>query len=180
VEHLAERLKWAWRIDLKDPESYPLNTGSVFFEIEESLKARSQNTQQSAKVPPVPPPPRRLPELVRERTIKAVYEEQNDGTYESALKLAASGDLSSWQKILHALSGAYLIDRVSVYLAPKPRVHFLHRNLLELANLLELNDLTHQGIVEFLEDLCPCGKRHKVEAIRKLRKRWTARKRTKR
>src|SRR5262249_18729108 len=116
-------------------------------------------------------------------TIRAVYEQQNDGTYQEALKLAAFVDgkaSSAWRKILHAVDAAYLIDRYGDQAAPKPRVQFLHRELLKIAALADLNDLSHQGIVEFLDDLCPCGERHTAEAIRKLRKRWTAGKRSER
>jgi hypothetical protein len=42
---------------------------------------------------------------------------------------------------------------------------------LELVKLADLNALTHPGIVEFLDDLCPCGENHTQEAVRKLRTR---------
>lgn len=54
---------------------------------------------------------------------------------------------------------------------PKPKVNFLHRELLAIAESLKLNELTTEGLAEFLDDLCPCGKTHNGEAIRKLTKR---------
>jgi hypothetical protein len=51
------------------------------------------------------------------------------------------------------------------------RVHFLPRELLDIVKLLKLNDLTSEGLVDFFDDLCPCGKKHHAEAIRKLGKR---------
>lgn len=182
LEESAQRLKWAWEIDKKDPKSYPLNTDYAFAKIERQLSRdtgeESQIEPQARELPPRPAPPKRLSDLLGEKTIKAIYEQQNDGSYEVALRLAASGERKgsiAWRKILLAVNAAYLICVYGVEFVPKPRVQFLHRNLLEIADSTELSDLTHEGIVEFLDDLCPCGKRHKPEAIRKLRKRWTGR-----
>jgi hypothetical protein len=178
LEKVAERLEWEWKTDMEDPKSYPMNTDYAFAQIKrqitEGSRGRTQIAQQTIELPPSLPPPTHLSELVDERTIRAVYEQQNDGTYQDALKLAVSGDsqgFSAWRKILHAVSTAYLIDRYGHELAPKPRIQFLHRKLLEIADVAGLKELTHQGIVEFLDDLCPCGKKHKVDAIRKLRQR---------
>lgn len=177
LEESAQRLKWAWETDKKYPKSYPSNTDCEFAEINRQLTkgsgGKSRTLQDTGQVPPSPSLPKRLSELVHEKTIKTVYEQQNDGSYQGALKSAASGDEAAWRKILRAVSAAYLVDRLSPELAPKPQIHFLHRELLDIANLTGLSEITHQGIVEFLDDLCPCGKRHQPEAIRKLRKRWT-------
>lgn len=144
-------------------------------EIEQQLQAQPK-VQKSFKLPPPPPPPKRLSELVDEKTIRTVYEQQNAGTYREALKLAASGDRKAslaWRKILHAVEAAYFINHYGDDAAPKPRVHFLHRELLEIADATDLKELTHQGFAEFLDDVCPCDKNHKTDAIRKLRKRWS-------
>jgi hypothetical protein len=184
LEHSAKSLKWAWRTDDKDPKSYPINTHSVFAEIKTQLsevsRAISKIDSQKQKLVPTPRLPTRLSELVAERTIKAVYEEQNKGSYNAALKLAVyQGEkgASAWRKILLAVDAAYRICVYGVESIPRPRVQFLHRKLLEIADAAEVGDLNHQGIVEFLDDLCPCGDNHKPEAIRKLRKRWTRRSR---
>jgi hypothetical protein len=182
----AQRLKWAWDTDKKYPKSYPLNTDFAFTEIHRQLSAGSRDSsqiqQQFRELPSPPPPPKSLSEIVHEKTIKAVYEQQNDGKYEDALKLAASGEREgaiAWRKILHAVNATYLIHTYGDEFIPRPRVQFLHRNLLEIADVVEMNDQTHEGIVEFLDDLCPCGERHEAETIRKLRRRWTGGKRAK-
>jgi len=187
LEEAADRLDWAWQTDMKGPTSYPLNTNYAFGEIKgqimEALRGRSRIIHQAIGLPPPPPPPGRLSQLVDERTIRVVYEQQHDGTYQNTLKLAASGDRkasSAWRRILRAVNAAYLIGHYGDEFIPKPRVQFLHRELLEIAEVAGLQDLSHQGIVEFLDDLCPCGKRHTAEAIRKLRKRLTAGKLSKR
>jgi hypothetical protein len=181
LEDLARSLKWAWETDNKDPKSYPINTHSVFAEIKTQLseisRAKLQVKSQTPKPLPAPSVPRCLSDLVAERTIKAVYEDQNDGSYHAALKLAAYDHrkgASAWRKILLAVDAAYRIGVYGVEFIPRPRVHFLHRNLLKIADVVGMDDLTHEGMVEFLDDLCPCGEKHKAETIRKLRKRWTS------
>ena len=180
LEDSAKRLKWAWAFDKKDPKLFPINADYVFAEIDEQLSKDSQEESpikpQPRKLPTLPRPPKNFSALVDEKTIKAVYEQQNEGSYEGALKLAGSGGrrgTSAWRKIWLAANDAYLIRFYGIEFIPRPRVQFLHRRLLEIAEQIELSDLHHPGIAEFLDDLCPCGERHKPEAVRKLRKRRT-------
>lgn len=175
----AKRLKWAWEIDKKDPKSYPLNTDYVFAEIDEQLSKRSQDGSQiepQARKLPLPlRPPQCLSDLADEKTIKAVFEQQHDTSYGYAIRLAASGypkGASAWRKILLAVNATYFINFYGTEFIPRPRVQFLHRELLKITERVGINDISHEGIAEFLDDLCPCGKRHEAEAIRKLRKRW--------
>jgi hypothetical protein len=177
LEEAAETLAWAWEIDRKYPKSYPANTGQAFFEIRaqirESQTPRRQPTERKRSLLPLPPPPpKRFSDLIDDRTIKVVYEDQNASSYKNALALAARGHIPTFRKILHAIEKVYDIDRLGLEVAPPPRIHFLHKNLLEIANLSGLNDLSDSGIIEFLQDLCPCGKVHQPDAIRKFRKRW--------
>lgn len=180
-------LKWAWRIDRKWPKSFPVNTAHAFGEIKcrviESSREESKTVKRKSTMPPAPPPPTSLSELIADRTVRIVYEHQNDGSYLDALKQAALGNgkgYAVWRKIWRALDIAFQVDYLGIGLAPMPRVHFLHREMLEIANVTELSDLTHEGIKEFLDDLCPCGKKHEAEAIGKLRKRWKVGRKSKR
>lgn len=182
LQDAAARLEWAWKVDTKHPRSFPVNTYYGFCEIRGWIDACQRTGQPEIERKGLrlrrSRPPKHFSELVNDGIIKAVYEDQNVGSYEDALKLAVSGDESShftFRKILNAVEPAYLIAHFGDDFAPKPRVHFLHRNLLEIVDLLHLSDLTHEGIVEFLDDLCPCGKRHTADAIRKLRKRTARR-----
>ena len=177
LDEAANRLAWAWETDMEDPKSYPMNTDYAFSEIKRQIKDRQlpdriANRTRVFDLPAPPPPPKCFAELVHEGTIRAVYENQNAGSYNDALKRAAKEDHATFRKILNAIGQAYLIDHAGPEVAPKPRNHFLHRNLLEIANSLDLSDLKHVGILEFFDDLCPCGKAHQPDAIRKLRKRW--------
>jgi hypothetical protein len=177
LEEAARTLEWAWKTDMQDRKSYPANTDHALCGIKEQIKRRldpPKMGQENSSIKPPLPPPTCLSELVSEGTIESVYEQQNDENYKDALKQAAlwnDGDLLVWRKIWRAIDAAYQIDRYGYQLAPKPRVHFLHRNLLEIANMTGIAELTHSGIVEFLDDTCPCGKTHKTDALRKLKDR---------
>lgn len=180
LEEAANGLVWAWKQDKKHRGSYPVNTWYLFYQIEEQLKNKPV-VRMGIKLPPPPPPPQSLSELVDDEIIGSVYEDQNEGSYKDALKQAAAAygeGTSAWRKILRAVDGAYATRHYGIEHAPKPRVHFLHRNLLEITNLATMSDFTNEGIAEFLDDICPCGKKHTPEAIRKLRKRWADRART--
>lgn len=77
-------------------------------------------------------------------------------------------------RILQDLEAAEFSFLFGVYgdsFMPVPKVQFLHRQLLDIATLLRLDALTNKGLEEFFEDVCPCGKKHNAETIRKLRKR---------
>lgn len=183
LDDAAEQLKWAWGLDMKYPKYYPVDTDMSLYEIKGWIE-ECQKEGQAAVEPKVKhgslrlilrrQPPKCLSELVRESAIRAAYENQNIGTYNDALRIAASGDRSAgftFRKILNAVRIAYSTERHGPDAAPKPRVHLLHRGLLEISQSLNLGDLTHEGIAEFFDDLCPCGIVHKPDAIRKLRMR---------
>lgn len=177
LESLAGELKRSWKLDRKNPESFPVNTWWLFVQIEDKLKNKPVLLAGS-RVPPPPRPPQKLSDLIAERTIKAAYEDHNEGSYEDALKLAERGydeGYSAWRKIRRALDVAYLILHYGIDFAPMPRVQFLHRRLLEVADSKHLRDLSLEGVVEFFDDVCPCGHEHRPDAIRKLRKRWSRR-----
>lgn len=168
LERAAERLNWAWAIDEKYPKSYPINTSHAFGEIEREIRHRGE-ARKLHKLPPPAPPPETLGDLLSESTIRTIYEDQNEGTYKDALRRAADfGGGRYWRKIRRAVDAAYLADYYGVEFAPRPRVHFLHRNLLKLADASGLRGLTREGLRGFFDELCPCGRRHTTEAIRKL------------
>jgi hypothetical protein len=192
LDEVPHWLGWAWGIDKKFPKDYPVNTGQAFYEIKglireaqskepgtrSALIGDNQNKSAPRKTSGskplklgTPPSAKHFSDLVDDVVVKIVYESQNADSYSKALQRAVKGDASTFRKILRAVENAYVIDRVGVEAAPPPRIHFLHTNLLEIATLLEISDIEHQGMSEFLDDLCPCGKEHKPDAIRKRRKR---------
>ena len=114
--------------------------------------------------------------MVNEKTIKAVYENQNVGSYEEALKLTAAATKESasiWRKILRAIDDAYAIDRFGSEMAPVPRLHFLHRHLLRLAEseILGGGGWRQHALQNFFDHMCPCGKAHKQNTLGRLSKR---------
>jgi hypothetical protein len=173
LESLAGELKRSWKLDKKYPQRFPVNTWWLFVQIEDKLKNKPVLIAKS-RMPPPPGPPEKLSDLIAERTIKAAYEDHNDGSYEDALKLAATGykeGHSAWRKIKRALDVAYVILNHGIDFAPMPRVQFLHRRMLEIVESKHLRDQTLGGVVEFFDDTCPCGHKHQADAIRKLKKR---------
>jgi hypothetical protein len=175
LEEAAGDIAWAWGIDKQDPGKYPVNTGEALYqlkrEIEEYLKPKM--TPDTPRPPRgiVPSPPSCFSELISDRTIEVVYEEQNSDIYRSALQRAAKGHRSTFRKILRAIDHVYTIDQIGAQAAPAAKVQFFHRKLLGIADLAGLTDLKDDGILEFFDDLCPCGEVHRRDAIRKLRKR---------
>jgi hypothetical protein len=174
LENAAEGLAWAWNVDnKKSPETFPVNTWYQFVQIEEQLENKPI-VRKGIKVPPPPPPPKKLSDLLDDATIKSAYEDQNEGSYEDALTAARGGfdaGYRAMRKILRAMDVAYVTSYHGLDHAPRPRVHFLHRSLLGIVDSQHLCDLTQAGIVEFFDDVCPCGVKHRPDAIRKLRKR---------
>src|SRR2546423_11635813 len=93
LEEGAKHLKLAWEEDAKDPKSYPFRTDQILCQIDTHL--RDTSSAQSNWRPRTSVPPETLFELLNERTIKAIYEQQNAGSYRDALKQAASGSKQS-------------------------------------------------------------------------------------
>jgi hypothetical protein len=182
IDGAREHLAWAWETD-RD-WSYPVHTDEAFSDIKRQIEdIDSPRKEQSRGESRMPLPKRtieNLSELISDRTVEIVYESQNSGSYKEALNYAAFGQNRSafmtFRRILKAAEDAFEIDHIGIERLPKPRIHLLHRRLLELADHLGLSGLTHAGIWEFFSDLCPCSKRHTIEAIRKLRKRSRRRK----
>jgi hypothetical protein len=173
LEDAAEALKWSWQEDQRfSKKKYPVNTWCNLREIQEALENRPRRrTGTGIKVIRVPTPARKLSDLLDDQVIKAVYEDHNRGSYVDALNDASKeygAGGKAWRKIRRALDSAHVIMYHGLEYAPEPRNHFLHRNLLAMAESANLRDLTAAGIAEFFDDVCPCGKKHNADAMRKL------------
>ena len=173
LQNAAKELKESWSVDSGDPRSYPFLSEIVL----SGLRDRIRNRPRSIRLPSAPEPqpePEKLMDLIEEKIVRAVYEDQNSGSYKDALRKASAGGkggLAVWRKILRSIDRSYEIEIHGAEVAPMPRVHFLHRELLDIAKLLKIDDLTSEGFVEFFDDLCPCGKKHQADTIRKFGKR---------
>lgn len=176
LEDLAAELGWSWGIDSKYPRSYPINTQHVFSEMRRDLSEPRPRIKKIKLRPS--PPPKRFSDLFDEGLIKTVYEQQHDSSYEAALRLAGTGREGSSKAFHNLMKAARVGYEITFYgdqVIPRPKIHFLHRELLDIAADLGLDELTNAGLEEFFEDVCPCSKTHHAEAIRKLRKRKSAR-----
>src|SRR6202035_5979106 len=139
-----------------------------------------QRTSSSAIHLRLPNPPKRLAELVSERTVKAIWEDNHSGRFENAIAEAAATDYKnpdkSWkifQGIIRAIEAAYLAEYLGLGFIPKPKVNILHKGLNEIANAAGIGDQNEEGFAEFLDDLCPCGLKKHREAVRKFFSRST-------
>jgi hypothetical protein len=179
LDDLSADLRWSWerdskRRDSKMPKRFPINTVHLLGEACAHLFNKGKAQKRTGKI--VMPPPRPLNgfgDLFDENTLRIVYENQHADSYVTALKLAGTsgkGSSKAFHKLLKAAECAYHVDRGGMDTLPAPRIHFLHRELLDIAARLKLDELTNTGLEEFFEDICPCGKKHRAEAIRKLRK----------
>ncbi len=176
LDNAAKELKESWSIDSGDPRLYPFMTQFVL----NGLRDRIRNRPRSTMLPDVPesqPEPEKLMDLIAEETVRAVYEDQNIGNYKEALRKASAGGkrgLAAWRKILRSIDRAYKIAIDGAEVAPMPKIHFLHRELLDIMKLVEIDDISREGFAEFFDDTCPCGKDHKSDTIRKLGQRVAA------
>jgi hypothetical protein len=167
-----ERLKLAWESDRKDPKAYPLNTSYVLATIQEGVTARSRKRSTKLRFTLNP---RRLAELVREKLVKSIWEENHAGKFEDAIAQATPRNSkefnNSWrvfQGIIRAMEAAYLVDYWCQEFMPRPKVNILHKGLDQTAKAAGIGHQIQKGFAEFLDDLCPCGLKRHREAVRKL------------
>jgi hypothetical protein len=179
LEEAAGALKQAWEWDNESPESYPLNMDHALWETK--LQLKGQRRKRKTTKMPAYRRPKCLHDFIDESVVRMLYEQQHSESYQDALERAADGfgaGFAAWRKIVNCLPATYLLAMGGEWNLPKPKVHFLHRELLDIAASLGIDDLVKEGLAEFFDDLCPCGKKHNAETIRKLAKRVTKSRKT--
>ncbi len=168
-------LRNTWNWDRKDRKSYPLNTSLALSEIEGSVRSIPRRSRPMKRVQYFgPKKPKRIGDLIPEQAIKNVFEDQHSETYAAALADARKGGENGFKavrSIFRAAEQAYVALFFGLELLPKPKVNILHRGIIKIGNALGLKDLSHPAMAEFLDYLCPCGRGHNWDAVRKLRKR---------
>jgi len=178
MEEAKEDLRFAWETDKKYSKSFPVNTDDVLFQTLRRLVRRGSEQREPVKrpLPKSDPPAKRLFDLINEKIVRTLYEQQNADSYKQVLREASQGGRygsTAFHKILRCLMPAYMIEFYGMDL-PRPKIHILHRGLLGIAEQLIIEET--DGIVEFLDDVGPCGKTHSNEALRKLMDRVRAQK----
>jgi hypothetical protein len=171
LEELAARLRWSWRVDSKHEKSFPINTNQALSEFRKFVRGHTPNARG---LKPPPRPPKQFGDLFDEMGIKSMYELQHSDSYEEALQLAGTrgrGATKAFHNLMRAASADYEWSFFGSDAIPKPKTHFLHRELLDVVADLGFDDLTNPGLEELFEDVCPCSAKHNAEAIRKLKKR---------
>src|SRR5438094_10490745 len=91
LEETAERLKISWEWDMQHPKSYPVNTDYALRETETDLRPPPR-AQRGAKGLPAPAPrAKSVYELIDERTIRTLYEQEHAGSLRRAFNQASEG-----------------------------------------------------------------------------------------
>jgi hypothetical protein len=170
---IAEQLRTAWRRDKAGSNGFPMNTSYVVGEVKARLRGWRPSRIFRLRAPKSKPL-KRLGDILKEETIRGVYEY----LYEEPLKDALSRLESSYgegeqafDQISEAVRVALSVSWIGVEMLPKPRGNWLHRQLLEVATAANLANLTNREMAEFFNDLCPCGAKHSRETIKKFRQR---------
>jgi hypothetical protein len=168
LEEASVRLEVSWKFDSEYPDDYPISTDHALSETRAQLQNKAPVVHSLKELRKSRVPAKSLYDLVDDETVRILYEQQYADSYSRAVTQASKGfgaGLAVWRKIMKCLTPAYLI-KFGGDDGPKPKVHFLHRELLGIAKSVEPG-LREEGLAEFLDDICPCGKKHKPESIRK-------------
>jgi hypothetical protein len=175
-----EQLRIAWERD-KKYKRYPMNTSYLLGHLRGKLWRNASGkrpVKQQRKRFLVARTPRTLSELVPERYVRSIWEDQHSGNFDDAIRIAAqlgpdSGDRpwKVFRGILKAMEDAYYVAFFGHDILPMPKVSLLHRGLKKLAIEAGLEDQTREGFAEFFDDLCPCGLKNHREAVRKMESR---------
>ena len=132
----AERdSKLAWVRDQKHPKNLSLNTSFALAEILGSVTKRK--TMRSTWASPFAQTQRTWAELVSERTVKNIWEENHNGSYENAITQAVPTELQGSRQKLEGFSrdhqgdGGGLSSGVlgALEFLAMPKVNILHKRL---------------------------------------------------
>ncbi|MGC1620482.1 MAG: hypothetical protein WA765_18475 [Candidatus Acidiferrum sp.] len=175
-----EPLKDAWERDRKD-KSYPMDTSYLLAYLRGELSRHASGkhpVKQRRKRLLIARTPRTLSELVPERFVRSIWEDQHSGSFDDAIRVAAQMSPNNqdrpwkmFQGILRAMEAAYTVSFFGPEILSMPRVSILHRDLKQVAIAAGLEGQTRVGFAEFLDDLCPCGLKSHREAVRKMESR---------
>lgn len=175
-----EQLRITWERD-KKYKRYPLDTAYYLAHLRGELSRHvsgKRPAKQRRKRLLVARPPRTLSELVPERSVRNIWEDQHSGSFDDAVRIAGQlgykGGDRPWKVfrgILNAMEAAYHVVFYGPEILSMPKVSILHRGLKQVAIEAGLKDQTREGFAEFLDDLCPCGLKSHREAVRKMESR---------
>jgi hypothetical protein len=172
-------LRSAWQSDMEDPNSYPINTSHALGQIEEKLRRKIRVVKTRVGLPR-DKTPKRLSELIPERLVRAIWEDNHAASFDQAVREAANIGRAgiplntgwrTFKKIVSTMEHAYLANCYGYDFLPKPKNSILHRGLDQIARAAGLQDQTTAGFAQFLDDLCPCGLKNHNEAVRKMESR---------
>jgi hypothetical protein len=170
-----ETLRAAWEMDLRFRKTYPINTSHALTQIRESLLNRGHQKKKRVRMKK-PKTPNTLAELIPEKLVRAIWDENHAGSLKGAIARASGfGDIpdkQSWKAFLQisrTMEIAYKVNRFGHVQLRTPKVAILHSGLDRITKAAGQTGQSDQGFTEFLNDLCPCGLKQHRGAVGKMR-----------
>src|SRR5487761_150384 len=169
-------LKAAWERDRKNT-TYPMDTSYELAMLQERISPEPTTARRVTgwfmrRVP------KTIAQLVPEKLVKNIWEDQHSGRFEDAVAIANQLNYNNQEKpwkvfqgIMHAMESAYWVSFFGPEIMSMPKVNILHSGLKQVAIAAGLKGQTREGFAEFLDDLCPCGLKNHREAVRKMESR---------
>jgi hypothetical protein len=173
----AGQLRTAWRRDKAGSDGFPFNTAYLIGDVKARLHGWRPARIFRLRAPKSRPL-KQLGDLLKEKTVRAVYEYLYEEPFEDAMRQLNAGyreGEQAFNQISEAVKVALGVSWIGEEMLPKPRGNWLHRQLLEVAKAAHLGHLTNREMAEFFDDLCPCGSKHTRETIKKFRQRRASR-----
>jgi hypothetical protein len=171
------QLRTAWRRDRAGSDGFPFNTAYLIGEVRARLQGGSPRRSLRLGAPK-PKPLKQLGDILKEKTVRAVYEYLYEEPFSDAMRQLNAGyreGEQAFNQISEAVKVTLGVSWIGAEMLPKPRGNWLHRQLLEVAKAAHLGHLTNREMAEFFDDLCPCRSKHTRETIKKFRQRRASR-----
>jgi hypothetical protein len=168
-----DQLRRAWDQDEHGIEGFALNTAYSLGELEARLGGRRPRSVRLARYLK---PPRRLSDLLPDKTVQQVHEYLYGESFQDALKDVHTADTAkkALERIKNTLENALYVTVFGKERLPVPRGNWLHRQILRTIQATNAK-FSDSEMAELFNYFCPCGTEHKREAMKKFRSRHSLR-----
>jgi len=165
-----DQIRQGWDWDDQGTKSFPMNTAQLLYEIEGRLKGRRPRHRKPRKLPH-PAVPKRLQDILPESTVRRVHEYLHEEPFHEALaELHEPNNRSrALHRIKETIDSSLYAEHYGYESLPKPRGHWLHRQVLGALTAVAPGKLSDSEMVKLFDYICPCGSEHNREAMKKFR-----------
>ena len=149
---------------------FPMNTANLLYEIESKLKGQPVRYRKLRKIP-YPRVPRRLQDILPERTVRQVHEYLHEEPFDEALVELHDPENRSraFQRIKETIENSLFAEHYGYESLPKPRGNWLHRQIIGVLSAVAPGKISDSEMVQLFDYICPCGIEHNREAMKKFR-----------